>query len=264
MPRLCVNGIELYYEVKGKGEPLLFIHGLGSSTRDWEPQVSYFSEQYRVITFDVRGHGRSEKPRGPYSVSRFADDTAELINALDTGPCHIIGISMGGMIALQLAGQAPELVRSLVVVNCLPSLVLRSVADRLQLLKRFLVVRFLGMERLGQLLGKKLFPAPDHADLRQTFVKRWAENDPSAYREAMKALVNWNISGRLSLVQCPVLVVAAENDYTPVADKETFAARLDRAELYVIKGAHHAVTMECPEEFNRIVNGFLTGLQSRT
>src|SRR5947207_2466572 len=117
MPTIQANGVDLYYEVHGSGEPVLLIHGLGSSTRDWAPQVPALSQRFQVIAFDVRGHGRSAKPKQRYSVKLFAADTAALIRTLDIAPAHVIGISMGGMIAFQLAVEAPQLVRSLVIVN---------------------------------------------------------------------------------------------------------------------------------------------------
>jgi len=83
MPSIQVNQIGLYYESSGQGEPLLFIHGLGSSSRDWEYQVPCFTERYRVVTPDLRGHGKSDKPPGPYSSLQFACDIAELIRSLD-------------------------------------------------------------------------------------------------------------------------------------------------------------------------------------
>ena len=79
MSTIRVNGVELYYEIHGDGEPVLLIHGLGSSTRDWDLQVDALAKHFRAITFDVRGHGRSEKPKQRYSVKLFADDTAAVI-----------------------------------------------------------------------------------------------------------------------------------------------------------------------------------------
>src|SRR5690242_21429013 len=132
MPHLRVRDVELYYEVSGQGDPIVFIHGLGSSTYDWEHQIAYFAKHYQVVVFDVRGHGRSAKPRGPYSIPLFAADAAEVINTLDIAPAHIVGLSMGGMIAFQLAVNAPACVRSLVIVNSSPELVARTVKERLQ------------------------------------------------------------------------------------------------------------------------------------
>ena len=99
MPLKPVNNINMYYEVLGHGEPLLFIHGLGSSTRDWENQIDFFSKNYQVILVDVRGHGQTDKPPGSYSISMFANDIAGLLDQLELPSVHVVGISMGGMIA---------------------------------------------------------------------------------------------------------------------------------------------------------------------
>ena len=117
-----VNDIQLYYEITGQGQPLLFIHGLGSSTRDWEAQVSPFAANYQVITFDLRGHGRSDKPPGPYTLPLFTADTAGLLKALGLDAAHVVGISLGGGIAFQLALDYPELVKTLTIVNSAPAL----------------------------------------------------------------------------------------------------------------------------------------------
>jgi len=210
-----------------------------------------------VVVFDVRGHGRSDKPPGPYSVPLFAQDAAALIRALEAAPAHVVGISMGGMIALQLAVDEPALVRSLVVVNSGPELVVRTFRERLMILQRFLIVRLLGMRKMGEVLSQRLFPRPDQAPLRQMFVERWAENDPRAYREAMRALVGWSVADRLGDIRCPTLVIASDQDYTPVSAKEAYVARMPNARLVVIPDAHHAVTVERPEEFNQALLDFL-------
>jgi 3-oxoadipate enol-lactonase len=257
MPTLQLHDIRLYYEIAGQGDPVVFIHGLGSSARDWEYQVPFFAPRYRVVVFDVRGHGRSDKPPGPYSVPLFAQDAAALIRALEAAPAHVVGISMGGMIALQLAVDEPALVRSLVVVNSGPELVVRTFRERLMILQRFLIVRLLGMRKMGEVLSQRLFPRPDQAPLRQMFVERWAENDPRAYREAMRALVGWSVADRLGDIRCPTLVIASDQDYTPVSAKEAYVARMPNARLVVIPDAHHAVTVERPEEFNQVLLDFL-------
>ena len=153
MPTIHVNGVDLYYETHGSGEPVLLIHGLGSSTQDWEPQIPDLSKQFEVITFDVRGHGRSSKPEQRYSVKLFADDTAALIRALGIGPTHVVGISMGGMIAFQLAVDAPELLRSLVIVNSGPAMPIKTLSQRMVIWSRIAIVRIRGMRTMGKVLA---------------------------------------------------------------------------------------------------------------
>src|SRR3972149_3703937 len=144
-------------------------------------QTPFFSERYKVIAFDVRGHGKSDKPPGSYRIEQFAADAAELIKALGIVPAHVVGISMGGMIAFQLAVDAPDLIRSLIIVNSAPEYVARSLKERLQIFQRFLIVRLLGMRKMGEVLSKRLFIKPEQEALRRTFVERWAENDQRAY-----------------------------------------------------------------------------------
>lgn len=263
MPTIQVNDINLYYEIFGEGEPLLLIHGLGSSSRDWEMQVDVFAQNYQVITFDVRGHGKSSKPPGPYSISLFTEDTAKLLQKLRVNPAHILGISLGGMIAFQLGVSCPELVRSLIIVNSTPELVARTLKDWLRIWKRLLIVRFLGMRKMGEVLGNQFLPNPEQAELRAIFVERWAENDKPAYLEAMKAVIGWSVTNRLGELRSPTLVIGADGDYFPTAEKEVYVKRIPGAKLVVIEDSKHALPAEKPGEFNRTVKAFLAGLDSR-
>jgi pimeloyl-ACP methyl ester carboxylesterase len=257
MPRIQSNDINLYYEVTGAGQPVLFIHGLGSSARDWELQVEEFSKSYQVITFDLRGHGGSDKPAGPYSMSMFAADTAGLLESLAVGPAHVVGLSLGGGVAFQLVVQSPALLRTLTIVNSAPELILRTFKDRLAAWQRFAIVRLLGMRRMGEVLIKRLFPKNEHAPLRTMFVERWAENAPRSYQSAMRAMIGWSVTDRLASIKCPTLVIAADQDYTPVALKEAYTKLIPGAELIVIPDSHHAVPVERPEAFNTALLDFL-------
>ena len=109
MPFFDNDDCQLHYEEYGHGAPLLLVHGLGSSTRDWEYQIPELARHYRVIALDMRGHGRSDKPRERYSIQGFAEDVAALIEHLQLPPVHLVGISMGGMVGFQLLAQQPEL-----------------------------------------------------------------------------------------------------------------------------------------------------------
>ncbi|TFG47851.1 MAG: alpha/beta fold hydrolase, partial [Anaerolineales bacterium] len=137
MPFQKIGGIEFYYEIHGYGEPFLLLHGLGSSTRDWELQMGHFSNYFQVITMDLRGHGLSGKPPGPYSVRLFAADAAELLKVLSVHPAHILGISLGGMVALQLAVDYPDLCQSLVVVNSTAEMKPKTLNEIFALWQRF-------------------------------------------------------------------------------------------------------------------------------
>jgi len=251
------NDTTLHYEIAGQGETLLFIHGLGSSGRDWQPQIDFFSRRFRVVVFDIRGHGQSSHPPGPYSIALFAADTAKLIRGLFVPPVHVVGLSLGGMIAFQLAVDYPQLLKSMVIVNAGPEVIPRTFKEYRIAFLHFATVRFFGMRKMGEILARQLFPKAEHAIIRETFVERWAENDRDAYQESMRAIMGWSVADRIENIRVPTLVVASDHDYTPVSTKEAFAARMPRAELAVIANAHHAVPVECPEEFNTIVASFL-------
>ena len=257
MPTIKSNNINLNYEVNGDGQPLLLIHGLGSSARDWELQVTEFSKTYKVITFDLRGHGQSDKPPGPYSMPLFSSDTAGLLRALGVESAHVVGLSLGGGIAFQLAVDSPALVRTMVIVNSAPELVVRTFKDQLGVWQRFAIVRLLGMRRMAEVLSKRLFPNTEHALLRATFVERWAENDPRAYENAMRAMIGWSVTAKLGSIGCPTLVIAADQDYTPVALKEAYTRLMPNARLVVIPDAHHATPVEQPAQFNAVLAEFL-------
>ena len=259
MPTTRIRDLDVYHETHGSGDTVLLIHGLGSSSDDWSPQVEALSSRFSVLTYDVRGHGRSSKPGGAYSVRQFAADAAALIERLDLGPVHVVGLSMGGMIGFQLAADRPELVRSLVIVNSGPEMVLRHWRDRFAILQRRMIVRVMGMRAWGGVLANRLLPKREHAALRTVFVDRWARNDKAAYLRALSALVGWTVTARLPDIACPVLVVAADQDYTPVAWKEHYTALMPNASLAVISDARHMLPIERPTEFNDVLIPFLAG-----
>ena len=257
MPTIQSNGINLYYEIHGEGQPLLFIHGLGSSARDWELQVNEFANSYRVITFDLRGHGQSDKPAGPYHMALFAADTIGLLKGLGIESPHVVGLSLGGAVAFQMAVDAPSAIQSLTIVNSAPGMILRTFKDRLVFWQRVGIVKLLGMKMMGKVVGKRLFIKPGQEEIRRIFVERWAENDRRAYLNAMRALVGWSVAGRIGSIPCPTLVVAADEDYTPVSLKEAYVKMIPNAKLVVIPDSRHATPVEKPQEFNRVLRKFL-------
>jgi pimeloyl-ACP methyl ester carboxylesterase len=260
MPFLRLQNLQLYYEVTGEGPPLLMIHGLGSSSRDWEKQINPFAQKYQVVTLDLRGHGHSDKPPGPYSVRMFAEDTASLMHELNIATSHVVGISMGGMVAFELAVHFPELLRSLTVVNSYPEMRVETFHEHLQVWRRVLFLELLGMRGTGIMLGRHLFPKPEQRDLREIFVGRWAENDKRAYRESFRALLNWDVEQYLGEIRCPTLVIASDQDYMPLEEKRAYSAKIPNSELVIIEDARHAVTVERPEQFNAILKEFLVGI----
>jgi pimeloyl-ACP methyl ester carboxylesterase len=257
MAEVVIDGCAIHYEMRGEGEPVLMLHGLGSCALDWEPQLAILSARYRTIAVDLRGHGSSGKPDGPYSMSMFAADVVHVLETLDCGPAHVVGLSMGGMVGFQLALDAPALVRSLVVVNSAPAVVPRTLREHALVAGRRLALRLLGLRGLAERVAARNLPDPAQIELRRALVERIAGNDLAAYRAATGAILGWTVEDRLGELQLPVLIVTGDRDYTPVAHKRAYAAKIARAQVAVVERSSHVTPVDQPEAFHRLLLDFL-------
>lgn len=259
MPTITASdGVAIHYEEAGSGDPVVFLHGLGSSTKDWVPQLEHFARTHRAIAIDVRGHGASATPAGPTSVARLAADVDDVLRALDAIPAHLVGISMGGMFAFQLAVDSPDIVRSMTIVNSGPVAVPPGLKGWLFLQVRRWMARRLTPAQMADKLTPRLFPNPEHAALREEFRARFVTNDRDAYRETLEALARWSgLVEHLPRIDTPALFVSSDQDYTPPATKRPFVEAMPNARLEVIPDAHHAVTLERPAALNAVLERFL-------
>lgn len=257
MPYYDNEGCQLHYEEYGKGAPVLLVHGLGSSTRDWEYQIPELAAHYRLIAIDIRGHGRSDKPRERYSIAGFAEDLRALIEHLGLGRVHLVGISMGGMIGFQLGVDHPELLKSLCIVNSGPEVKAKSPREYLEIAKRWSLSRLFSLETIAKGLGRLLFPKPEQAELRRKIEERWPQNDKRAYLASLDAIIGWGVRERLARIICPTLVISADHDYTPIAQKEAYVKEMPNARLLVIEDSRHATPLDQPQRFNRSLLAFL-------
>ncbi len=257
MPETTVNGLSLFYREDGEGIPLVLLHGLGSSGRDWEYQYPAFTARYRTVAPDLRGFGRSGRPPGPYPVEQHADDVFALAGTLGLDRFHVLGLSMGGAVALQMAVSRSDRLRSCTVVNSLSGFHPETWGQRLTVYLRRWAFRILGIRGFAWLMSRRLFPRDDQAHLREQFRGRFLDNDPAAYRAAFEGLIGWDVTDRLEAVRCPTLIVAADDDYWPVSTKREYARRIPDARVTVIEDSRHATPIDRPETFNERVLGFL-------
>lgn len=264
MKTTALTPLNLMYAQAGHGSPLLLLHGLGSSHADWPLQLPAWVARYRVLAVDLRGHGQSPKPRGPYTLAAFAADVAALLRHLNATPTHVLGLSLGGAVAQQLALDAPELVRSLILVNTAA----RFVADRWQ--QRLVGVRRLAavytrlMDEVAQGVAAGLFPQPTQQAMRQETAARLAGNDLAAYRATLWALARFDVRARLGEIACPTLIVAGEEDATvPLAAKQLLAAQISHSQLALVPHSGHATPLDQPELFNELVLNFLDEVERR-
>ncbi|HEX6221662.1 MAG TPA: alpha/beta hydrolase [Acidimicrobiia bacterium] len=259
MPEVIVNDITLHYERSGSGRPVVLLHGLGSSSEDWENQVPALSTFYDVIVPDLRGHGQSSKPAGPYTIRHFASDVTTLLDELDVGPVRMVGISLGGMVGFQIAADRPDLVSKLVVVNALPDFETKRIAQKFQLALRKVITRRLRMERIGEILSKRLFPDEEMVEQRAKMVERWAHNDKHAYQSTFRAILDWDgVAREMAVSMVPITVISSDLDYIGPEDKQPYIDAMPTAEMVVMHDAHHAVPMERPDRFNVVLEKALS------
>jgi len=250
MPYCSVNNIKLCYQDVGSGETIVFLHGLGSNSADWQQQIDYFSQKYRVIAIDCRGHGRSDKPDGQYSIPLFADDMVKLFNHLDIDYFHLVGFSMGGMVAFQIAVDNPHTVKTLTIINSSPAVPYNTFAMKMTVWSRLALIKLMGLEKLSNVIGKKLFPQERQEPLRKQFRASMQMLTKSSYTRSLLSFLGWDVSEQLSLLKMPVLVVAAEHDYTPVELKKDYCKAIINSTLVVIADSYHATPMDQPDALN--------------
>lgn len=267
MPFLAINNVQLYFEQVGnwqsEREVVLLIHGLGSSHRDWEYQVEALVPHYKVLLVDLRGHGQSDKPNMPYSIPMFAKDVAAMVTALALREIHVIGHSMGGMVAFQLTLDHPHLVKSLSIINSAPRVGFPAFRNRFNFFMRSLSVKWFGMSKLSVSLAKTLFPKQEQDTLRKIFIQRWCENDPQAYRNSLKAFHDWNVMAQLPEINCPTLIITGDRDYTPVAYKKFYIRFIKHSHLVVIEDSGHLTPLDQAQHCSQALIDFLLKIRAQ-
>lgn len=263
------DGVAIFYETWGKadGDPVLFIMGLGADRRGWLFQRMAFGRRYRCITLDNRGVGDSGKPEGPYDLEQMARDAVTVLDEVGVDSAHIVGVSMGGVIAQTLAVRHPARVRSLV----LASTACRHHEWRRELLAEWEeIARTQGMGALGGSAFQWLI----NPRIRKRFgiwldiLARIVMSQPSeGFANQARAILDMSDDVRTELhtVRVPTLVIVGSQDIlTPVGDSEELAESIDGAELVVVGGAAHGVNAEAAAKWNDHVLKFLERASARS
>ena len=261
--RVRVGGVGLAYAVYGEGVPLLLIEGLGYAAWMWFKQVPAFAERYQVVVFDNRGVGDSDKPDEPYTIPGMADDAAGLLDQLGLGPAHVLGVSMGGMIAQELALRRPELVRGLVLA-CTTLGGAAQVPMSLATMQAITSLRQDVPPEEALLLAMQYAVSPTYFRRAQDELRRivaWRLEKPTprhAWIRQWNAGAAHDAADRAGLIQAPTLVLAGDEDLiVPLENARLLAARLPNARLEVFPGGGHLFFVEQAEAFNRAVLTFL-------
>ncbi len=264
MPILNFEGVKIRYEEEGKGEPLLLIMGLGCPGRVWRYQIPTLAKQFRVITFDNRGVGGSDKPSDDYSIEVMAKDAARLLAALKISSAHVAGLSMGGAIAQRLAIDFPSTVQKLVLVGTWAKTqgfgktllgVWREIAEGC------------GMETLTKLtMTQYLTPScfDKNIQLLETLWKDFvAEPQPvHGYIGQNLACEGHSALSELEKIRAETLIIVGRQDgQTPVGAAKELASNIPNAKLETISGYGHGLVWENYSAFNDMLLRFLTGTE---
>ena len=244
--------------------PVLLLHELGANCSSWSLQIPPLVEAgFRPIAPDVRGFGKSPYHGGGMAIPSLASDAATLLQSLNASPAIIVGISMGGAIALQLALDEPQAVSKLVLVNTFASLRAEKLSIWLYFSFRLLLVHTLGLPAQARTVARRIFPKPEQAELRQLLIEQITQADPRAYRAVMRALARFDVTARLGNIRVPTLIITGEQDTTvPLKSQRVLLAGIPNAWQIIMPAAGHAVTAEQPQAFNQHLLDFLTFLPS--
>jgi pimeloyl-ACP methyl ester carboxylesterase len=245
---------ELAYTVRGTGEPLVLIMGLGADRAAWELHVRAYESRFRCIVVDNRGAGESPKPAGPYSTAAMADDYARLIAGLGLGPVRVVGISMGGAIGQELALRHPDLVTHLVLVSSWA----RCDAYTKEIFRHFAAIRAVApAEEFTRLLQLWIWTAAHlEANLPELEAARHAPADmpQHAFEAQCAACISHDALDRLGDVRVPTLITAGDRDiFTPLALAHELHDGIPGSELRVLPGTGHAHHWERVDEFNDLI-----------
>jgi len=269
MPKIEANGIQLYYEISGKGTPIVFVHEFAGDHRSWEDQVRFFNRRYRTLVYNARGIPPSDVPEdiSDYSQDIATSDLAGIIQALNLMPAHVVGLSMGGYATLHLGLRHPELVRSCVVGGCGYGSVM-SQREQFQKEANEVARRIEeeGLEKFGPLYTA----GPTRVQLErkdpiayEKFQNHFVERSAVGAANTMRGLQGarpsiYELEGEIKKSRIPTLILTGDED-EPCLEPAIFMKRtIPTSALVTFPNAGHLINLEEPAMFNRVVLDFIT------
>ena len=244
------DGVRIAYEVRGAGEPVLLVQGLGYARWGWEPAAERLARDFLVVSFDNRGIGESDVPAGPYTVAQLAADAVAVLDDAGLERVHVVGASLGGMVAQQLAIAYSERVAKLVLVCTTP-----GGADAFPMPER--TVRLFAEVALRRFVENSL--AVDGGLVETVFRRRLANPfDPAGWQAQAAAGGAWDADGGLAGIEAPTLVLHGTADNVlDHRNAERLGQRIPGARVRLFEGAGHLFWWERPDEFADTVREFL-------
>ena len=240
------------------GTPIVFLHALGLDLTWWDHQVAAFGRDHDVVALDLPGHGRSDQPDAPPTFERMAQAVAAVLVHVAAGPVHLVGISVGGMVAQIMAVAQPDLVRSLTLVatSCtFPEPVRQALRERANL------ARERGMATIAQMHVERWFPQAfrtQRPDVLDRAIKLLLQQDPALHASLWDMVAGLDVAPRLSALACPAMVIAGgEDPSASAAAGQMITDRIAGATLHTMDGCGHFPPIEAAAEFNALLRRFL-------
>lgn len=263
-----LNDARLNVVEDGDGpETLLLLHGLLFSHRMFDTQVEALESRFRCVRMDFRGQGESEVTDSGYDLDTLADDAIALVDHLGDGPVHLLGFSMGGMVAQRVALKRPDLLRSLVLMNTSAEREDWKKRPRFALLNA--AARLLGLERIAPrilplLFSDRFIEDPSCREERERWLAMVGANDRVGATRAVRGVVSRDsVLDRIPAIPVPTLIIAADQDRaTPPEKAKRLHERIEGSRLVVIEDSGHMTTAEQPAEVNRALKSFYDSLAS--
>ncbi len=269
MPHAKVNDISMYYRTVGEGAPLVMIMGFTGNS-DWWPKqmIAELSQSFQLILLDNRGSGRSDIGKRLYTMRRFADDTIALMDALEIENAHILGVSMGGMIAQEVALNYPERVNQLVLgcTGCGPRRGALLSKERMAFWKRFLLEPKIRQRRFAANIffsQEYLESEPREQMLQFAAQMNIAPISATGRAHQLSAILRFNSYSRLPRLKNQTLIIAGSQDYIiPIKNSHILAAQIPNSELVIFDGPGHAFFIEVMDETVSEISNFLLSTKS--
>ena len=255
------NGaLKLAYEREGTGPVVIFMHGIGGNRTNWDEQQTGLSNRYCTVAWDARGYGDSDDPVNPLKFSDFADDLNALLDHLGVQAAHLVGLSMGGMIAQDFYGRHTDRVSTLTLADTSRGFGAATEADR----RDFLAHRLKPLQE-GQTpadLAPKMIDILTGSrateNVRQRLLESLSAVRTAPYIQALKASVTTDFRKILPGIAVPALIIAGTEDKVlPVSESQVLADTIPGAEMVTIEHAGHLTNIEAPGLFNTILGDFL-------
>lgn len=254
MPYFENQGAQLYFEEKGQGSPLLFLHGASFDGRQWEKQVAYFSKNYHVITLDARGHGQSSLPPGKVSPDVFWQDVVALMDHLELSKAVICGLSMGAHVAIQVGIHAGERVEALILIGAIYTNAFNLYERMVVPVNRF-SVSLMPMTWIARGMSAGIGNLNPKT---KEYIEEVVSNlDHDSFNRVWEAVTSMESRDGLKNINCPTLILIGDHDTMTGRQQKYIHENIAGSKLKIIQNANHGTNLDNPIQVNQEIEEFL-------